>query len=269
MPPTTGTTVPWRFAARPDRQVTGDAGGARTIARRLWRVLRQRRGDLVWDGVLRGSGLLALIGIAVLQVASASVVGLAGFLVVTIWVNGPLGVFLPATYEPILMLFGRLYPPVLVGVVGIAGTLYIEFLNYHLYRRILDSHLLRGLRESVVVRRVVPLFRRAPFFTVWLCSWSPLPYWAVRVLAPLAEYPVRRYLLATFLGRFPRLWFFAALGAVPIPTRWLVAITLGAVALAVLAFLGRPAVVAVRRAIGGTRLDGVPGPTFEEASERA
>ena len=188
--------------------------------------------------------------------------------VVTIWVNGPLGVFLPATYEPILMLFGRLYPPVLVGVVGIAGTLYIEFLNYYLYRRVLDSNLLRGLRESVVVRRVVPLFRRAPFFTVWLCSWSPLPYWAVRVLGPLAEYPVRRYLLATFLGRFPRLWFFAALGAVPIPTQWLVVITLGAIVLVVLAFLGRPAVTAVRRALSWTRLDRIPDATLEEANER-
>lgn len=269
MPPTTGTTVPWRFAARPDPQVTSGAGRARTIARRMWRALGQRHGDLVWDGVLRGSGLLALIGIAVLQIAPASVVGLVGFLVVTIWVNGPLGVFLPATYEPILMLFGRLYPPVLVGVAGIAGTLYIEFLNYYLYQRILDSDLLRGLRESVVVRRVVPLFRRAPFFTVWLCSWSPLPYWAVRVLGPLAEYPVRRYLLATFLGRFPRLWFFAALGAVPIPTHWLVAITLGAVVLAVLAFLGRPMLSVVRRAIGGTRLERVPDRTLEGASENA
>lgn len=267
MPLTTDTTGRWRFAALPDLPAGSGARGARLAARRTWRALRQRRGDLVWDGVLRGSGLLALIGIAVLEVAPPSVVGLVGFLVVTIWVNGPLGVFLPATYEPILMLFGRLYPPVLVGVVGIAGTLYIEFLNYYLYRRILDSHLLRSLRDSVVVRRVVPLFRRAPFFTVWLCSWSPLPYWAVRVLGPLAEYPVRRYLLATFLGRFPRLWFFAALGAVPIPTHWLVAITLGAVVLAVLAFLGRPAVAAVRRTVGRARLDGVRDHVLEEASE--
>jgi hypothetical protein len=53
---------------------------------------------------------------------------------------------------------------------------------------------------------------RAPFFTVWLCSWSPLPYWLVRILSPMAGYPVRKHLWATFLGRFPRLWFFAALG---------------------------------------------------------
>ena len=53
---------------------------------------------------------------------------------------------------------------------------------------------------------------------MWICSWSPLPYWSVRILAPLAGYSVRRYLLATFLGRFPRFWFFAALGGLPVPS---------------------------------------------------
>lgn len=214
---------------------------------RVARALAARRGDMVWDGVLRGTGLLAVAGIAVLLCAPPAAVGLVGFLVVTIWVNGPLGMFLPATYEPILMLFGRLYPPVIVGAVGIAGTLYVEFLNYHLYGRVLSSSALTGLRESAVVRRVVPLFRRAPFFTVWLCAWSPLPYWVVRLLAPLARYPVRRYLVATLLGRFPRLWFFAALGALPIPTTWMVAVTLAAIAIALLAFLGRPALSALAR----------------------
>jgi uncharacterized membrane protein YdjX (TVP38/TMEM64 family) len=245
MPATKDSTARSRFAGERDPE-----------AARVKRVLLRRYGDLVWDGVVRGSGVLALVGIAVVQLAPPSVVGLVGFLVVTIWVNGPIGVFLPATYEPILMLFGRLYPPVLIGVVGIAGTLYVEFLNYHLYRRILESSLFRSMRDTVVVRRIVPLFRRAPFFTVWLCAWSPLPYWAVRVLGPLAEYPVPRYLLATFLGRFPRLWFFAALGAVPIPTRWLVGITLSAIAVALLAFLGRPALSVIRRAFGGARMEG-------------
>ena len=215
----------------------------------LWTQLTRSRGNMAWNGVVRGSLVLAIVGIAVIALGSEEAGGLVGFTIVTIWVNGPIGMFLPATYEPILMLFGRAYPPVLVGAVGIAGTLYIEFLNYHLYRRVLRAKRLAALRESIVVRRIVPLFRRAPFFTVWLCSWSPLPYWSVRILGPLAEYPVHRYLLATLLGRFPRLWFFAALGAVPIPTAWLVSVTVGAVLVALLAFFGRPIPAAIRRAL--------------------
>jgi uncharacterized membrane protein YdjX (TVP38/TMEM64 family) len=175
-------------------------------------VLLRRHGNLVWDGMLRGSAVLALAGIGVMLLGSPAAGGLVGFTVVTIWVNGPLGFFMPATYEPILMLFGRVYAPLLIAFVGILGILYVEFLNFHLYRRVLHLASFSPARESRFVRVTVRLFERAPFFTVWLCAWSPLPYWAVRVVAPLAGYPIHRYLLATLLGRFPRLWFFAALG---------------------------------------------------------
>lgn len=158
------------------------------------------------------------------------VAGMVGFLCVTIFVNGPLAPLLPATYEPILAATGRFYPPLLVALVGIAGTLYIEYINYYLYRAALIHPRLEGARThpSVraasgfrLVRWTVGFFRRSPFFCVWLCAWSPLPYWAVRFLAPFTGYPVRPYLFATFLGRAPRLWAYAALGLIlPIPT-WL------------------------------------------------
>ncbi len=175
-----------------------------TPSSRALLFLTRRYGNLAWDGVVRGSGVLALLAIPGVLWLPTAFGGLVGFTLVTIWVNGPLGIFLPATYEPILMLFGRVYPPLLVGFVGILGVLYVEYLNYHLYGKLLHLEGFRVVRESRTVRRVVGLFRRAPFFTVWLCSWSPLPYWAVRILAPISRYPTRKYLLATFLGRFPR-----------------------------------------------------------------
>jgi uncharacterized membrane protein YdjX (TVP38/TMEM64 family) len=137
---------------------------------------------------------------------------MVGFAIVTVWVNGPASPVLPSTYEPILMLMGRLYAPLLVAVVGVAGTLYVEYLNYHLYRRVLQVNALDRLKKGKTVEQVLRLFSKAPFVTVWICSWSPLPYWPVRFISPLAGYEVRRHLTATFCGRFPRLWFFAALG---------------------------------------------------------
>ncbi len=201
-------------------------------------ALFRRRGNLTWDGVVRGSGVLAFLAIPVVVFMPAAVGGLVAFVLVTIWVNGPLGIFLPATYEPILIIFGRIYPPLLIAVLGIFGILYVEFLNYHLYGKLLELNAFQPARNSRIVRRVVKWFDRAPFFTVWLCSWSPLPYWAVRILAPLAGYPVRRYLLATFLGRLPRLWFFAALGLYwHVSTRALVIITVLSICAAVLIWL--------------------------------
>jgi len=184
--------------------------------------------------VLRGTGVIALLAIYP-TIRWSPVAGLVGFLCITIFVNGPLAPLLPATYEPVLMVTGRIYPPLLVTFVGIAGTLYIEFINYHLYRAAILLPRLDEARNSRLVQRTVALFKRGPFFCVWLCAWSPLPYWAVRFLAPLAGYPVRPYLFATFLGRAPRLWFYAALGLVlPIPTWLLVTVTAVMIACAML-----------------------------------
>ena len=185
------------------------------------------------DKVLYASGVAALVGIPlVLLVPSTG--PLMAFLLVTIWVNGPASPFLPATYEPILMLFGRVYSPWLVSALGIAGTLYVEFLNYHLYSKVLRADTLTPIRRTRAVNWISARYSRAPFFTIWLCSWSPLPYWAVRFLSPLVGYPVGRHLWATFLGRFPRLWFFAALGTWwDIDSRALFAVTLASIAIAV------------------------------------
>jgi uncharacterized membrane protein YdjX (TVP38/TMEM64 family) len=225
------------------------------------RFLTRRHGNLAWDGVVRGSGILALLAIPGVLWLPAAFGGMVGFTLVTIWVNGPLGIFLPATYEPILMLFGRVYPPVLVGFVGILGVLYVEYLNYHLYGKLLHLDAFRAVRESRTVLRVVGLFRRAPFFTVWLCSWSLLPYWVVRILAPISRYPTRKYLLATFLGRFPRLWFFAALGVWwKVDTAVLAAISLGSIVLAVGVYVlkhTRGSAPAVQQGLGDSPPSGV------------
>lgn len=196
--------------------------------------LTRRYGHLVWDGLVRASGVLALIAIP-LTLASPDFGALTGFVLVTMWLNGPLAPFFPASYEPVLMLYGRLYAPLLVAGLGTAATIYVEYLNYHLYRHLLNTQALDPLRQSRAVHWVTRTFRRSPFLAVWVCSWSPLPYWAVRFLSPFTGYPVGRHLAATLLGRFPRLWFFAALGRWwLIPATTLFAVAAASVAAAVL-----------------------------------
>lgn len=193
--------------------------------RRAWRVLTRPRGNPTWDGVVRGTGVLGLVGI-VIVLRYPDLAPLVGLSVFTIWINGPFSALFPATFEPVLMLFGRLYPPLLVAVVATAGNLYVEFLNWHLYRKALRHDRAEVVRDSRVVRFLVRLFDRAPFLTVWICAWSILPYWAVRIVAPLSDFPLDRYMWATFLGRLPKLWFFAALGTwIAVPTMWLAALT--------------------------------------------
>ena len=196
-----------------------------TVVSAVRAALLRKRGTPQWDGVLRATGIVALLALYPCW-RWPEVAGMVGFLGVTIFVNGPLSPVLPAAYEPVLMATGRVYPPLLVALVGIAGTLYVEFLNYHLYRAAVTHPRFELARRSALVSRTVALFERSPFFCVWLCAWSPLPYWTVRFLAPMTRYPVAPYLLATFLGRMPRLFFFAAIGlVVPLSTQVLGMIT--------------------------------------------
>lgn len=191
-----------------------------------------------WGAVIWGSAAIALFALYS-AMRWPQVAGLVEFLGVTIVVNGPLSPLFPATYEPVLMLAGRSYPPFVVAVVGTAGTLYIEFINYYIYRFAVLHPRLERARGTFWVRKSVQLFRRCPFFAIWLMALTPLPYWVARILGPLTRYPIQRYLLATFLGRFPRLWFYAALGLwIPVPATvlqlWLLAVTCGALAVAAL-----------------------------------
>jgi membrane protein YqaA with SNARE-associated domain len=220
--------------------------------RAIGHALVRRRGTPQWDAVVRGSGLVALLSIYP-AMRWPGVAGLVGFLGVTIVVNGPLSPLFPATFEPLLILAGRLYPPLVVAVVATVGTLYIEFINYHVYGWVVMHPRLEGARRSFWVRKSVALFERSPFVAVWLLAFTPLPYWVARILGPMTRYPVGRYLFATFLGRFPRLWFYAALGVwLPVSTPVLVGLTVTSLSAVLLVVGWRQWRSAVRqpRAIG-------------------
>ena len=199
------------------------------------RLLTRRHGTPLWDGLVRGTGAVAAVA-AVLALISKDAALLAAFVLLTVWVHGPISPFLPAVYEPTLLFFGRLYPPLLVAVLGTLGNLYVEFLDYCLFRKLGDFGPYRRLQHHPLFTRAVRLFARRPFLTVWLFAWSPLPDWIVRLLAPAARYPVGRYLTAMGLGRLPRFWLLAALGAWLVPPLWLLlTVALGSTVLTVLA----------------------------------
>jgi uncharacterized membrane protein YdjX (TVP38/TMEM64 family) len=191
--------------------------------------LLARRGTAEWDAVLRATGIVALAAIYP-ATRWPEVTALTGFLCVTLFVSGPISMVLPAAFEPMLMVAGRLYPPLLVTLLAVAGNLYMDYVNYHLYGAVMRHPRLERARNSWMVQKTLVLFQRSPFFAVWLCAWSPIPYWIVSVLAPMSQYSMRKYLFATFLGRAPRVWFFATLGLViPVSTQVLVTCAVAAV----------------------------------------
>lgn len=152
--------------------------------------------------------LAAALLIALVPGASTLVV----FVLLTLWCHGPLSPLLPAAYEPVLLGFGRLFPPLLLAITGAVASTAVEYLNYHLYQKLLRVERLDRILRSPPVERLMGPFLSRPFLTVWLCVLTPLPDWAARVLVAYSGYPVRGYLTAVLLARLPRFWFLAALG---------------------------------------------------------
>ena len=185
---------------------------------RLGRALVRRRGTPQWDAVIRSTGVLALLAIYP-TVRWPQLAGLVAFGMITIVMNGPISPLFPASYEPVLMLAGRAYLPLAVAVVATAGTLYMEYINYYIYKYAVFHPKLDRARGTFWVRKSAELFDWSPFWAILILAFTPLPYWVARILGPLTHYPIEKYLLATFIGRFPRLWLYAAFGAwLPVST---------------------------------------------------
>ena len=141
------------------------------------------------------------------------------FVLLTLICHGPLSLFLPATFEPILLRYGQLYPPLLIAITGAVASAAAEYVNYHLYRALLGCRSCDRVMRSRTARMVAGMFARRPFLATWLCAGSPLPDWAARILAAHARYSVPRYLLAFVAGRIPKFWLLAALGFYWMPSR--------------------------------------------------
>ena len=178
---------------------------------------RRRFGAPTLGGVLRGTGAVALAAAAlILWVPVGTTLVVFGLL--TLVCHGPLSPFLPATFEPILLLYGQLYPPLLIALVGAVASAAAEYFNYHLYRALLGCDSFDRVMRSRTARMVSDVFARQPFLAIWICAWSPLPDWAARILASHARYSVPRYLLAFVAGRIPKFWLLATVGLYWMPS---------------------------------------------------
>lgn len=115
-------------------------------------------------------------------------------------------------HEPILLYFGKFYPPLTVALVSIAGTSLAEAFNYSIFKYFLDLKLLGEIRKGKFIGKLVKLFDKAPFVSLIVAGFTPVPFYPFRFLVVLAHYPLRKYILAVIVSRTPRFYFLALLG---------------------------------------------------------
>lgn len=163
---------------------------------------------------------------------------LSGLVLLVIY-SIPANSVLPFPHEPAVLFAARFYAPVWVALAGTIGAVIVSFADYGLVEAALRDRRAAKVRETRLFRWSVRCMRRAPFWVIVLFAFGPLPISIIRFLAPASEYPMRRYVGAIVLGRFPRFLLLAAVGqAILIPAYALLAIGVVATAAMLLASHG-------------------------------
>jgi uncharacterized membrane protein YdjX (TVP38/TMEM64 family) len=183
--------------------------------------------------------MVGLAGIPVVYCfpEAASLVWLA---LVALPANGPLSPILPTAFEPLIMEAAKYQHPLWVAVVSLGSYMYMEYLNWHLYRWVLNRKRLSAFREKRWVKRSMETFGRWPFGTIVIFALTPLPFWVARILAILRKYPLPRFMVATAIGRFPRFLMYAWIGeTLRLSTLALVGVAVGGALALILLRLGR------------------------------
>lgn len=188
------------------------------FSNRVVRMLTRPYGPKSWDIFLWSTAGAALLGMPIVILLPESV-PLVWLFIIGIPANGPLGPVMPTLFEPFVMEVAKYNSAWLVASVATAIYVYMEFVNWHVYRWVLTWDTLNSLPKSKAVRWGINNFAKAPISTTLVFAATPLPFWVVRCLAILSNYPLGTYLIATAVGRYPRFLFYAWIGdLLKIPT---------------------------------------------------
>ena len=125
------------------------------------------------------------------------------------WYSIPGNSFLLLPHEPAVVYAGTLYNPFLVATVGAVATVPASVIDYQLFERAFRLGPLAQAKQSRISRFAQRAFNWQPWWTIVMFAFTPIPFYPVRIAAPLASYPAERYVMAVFVGRLPPYYILA------------------------------------------------------------
>ena len=108
------------------------------------------------------------------------------------------------------MLCSKFYAPWLVALAAGIATFLIEIVNYYILASVRNFKQLGTILKTLKEKRLYQLLERwfgtMPFAVILFVALTPLPHWPFRVLSVMANYPVLRYAVSSFIGR--TFWYY-------------------------------------------------------------
>ncbi len=124
----------------------------------------------------------------------------------------PANSFIPFPHEPAILYYGKFYSPALIAVFAGIATCFAGFIDYEVLTPVFEVKKIKQWKKHPFYKKCVEYFYKMPFIAIVFAGFSPVPYYPFRVLAISTGYPMRKYLLAVFLGRAPRYYILAYTG---------------------------------------------------------
>jgi membrane protein YqaA with SNARE-associated domain len=220
----------------------GRIGAPETSAVGTPPVAIERLGPRVWFAgtVMVVLGVVAAV-LMLRDFSSESYLYLAFY---TIPANTAISVF---PHEPALIWFGKHGSVLAAALAASVGTLVAGWLDHTVFVPVMNLQGLSGYKDLGWYQKLAGWFSRQPFWTLVLTGFTPIPFFPFKFLAFSVHYPMRRYLAALLVGRFPRYVALAWLGRLIAIPDWLLIGFFLAITLAY-AWKGVPELVARLRA---------------------
>ncbi|HJO83037.1 MAG TPA: VTT domain-containing protein [SAR202 cluster bacterium] len=127
------------------------------------------------------------------------------------WYSIPGNSFLWLPHEPAVIAASLIYAPIWVALVGGLATLIASVIDHALFTKAFEMERLDAARRAKLVVTGIRLFNKRPWWTIVVFAFTPIPFYPMRIVAPVAKYPMPRYVSAVVAGRVPR-YFLLALG---------------------------------------------------------
>ena len=131
--------------------------------------------------------------------------------------------FFPIPTLPPIAFTAKAFHPVLVAFVGALGTVIAYVIDYGILGWLFRHHRVKKVRDIHMYRKLLKFFDKYAFLTLTAAAFLPIPVDVVRLLAISRTYTYWKYLIAAFLGRFPRYLILAYLGK-ELPVKWILII---------------------------------------------
>ena len=115
--------------------------------------------------------------------------------------------------EPALFAAAKEASPIAVAMAGTLGCVIAIILDYALIGWFVNRRLIKAeIDDSKGFRIAQRFFGRAPFLLIVLSALLPVPFFPVKILAIIRDYPLTRFIAAILVGRLPRFYLLALAG---------------------------------------------------------